>query len=513
MAKGIRAITMPKWGMEMAEGVINEWLVAIGDSINPGDDLVDVETSKIVNTVTAEDGGTLRAILAQAGATFEVGATLGVLADADIADADIQAFIADQSGASVAAATIATTQPQPAAATQAQITPQPVLATAAPIATAPVDHALAELAEGADDSTVAASPVARRLARYYGVNLHKLQGSGRHGRVSKRDLEAAVSAAGGRLIATVATSNSHPAHPSHRYGDDSDIKSTPVARRRAAELGVNLHECRASGERGRVCKADVEAVAALKARTPAAPADTAPIPSQTQNQAEQESFKLKAMSGMRKTIAARLQSSKQNAPHFRVQIDAELDNLLELRQQIKAAGGHKISVNDCIVKACASALLKVPAVNVQFDGEQLKYFNTADIAVAVATDEGLITPIVRQANSKGLVALSTELRDLASRARLNQLKGWEFQGGSFCISNLGMYGVSQFDAIINPPQGAILAVGAGQQRPVVKDGQLTVATVITLTLSSDHRIIDGADAAEFIAVLKGFLEQPATMLS
>jgi pyruvate dehydrogenase E2 component (dihydrolipoamide acetyltransferase) len=216
---------------------------------------------------------------------------------------------------------------------------------------------------------------------------------------------------------------------------------------------------------------------------------------------------------MRKTIAGRLQASKQTAPHYRVQIDAELDNLLATRKQINDVNTQtKVSVNDFIIKACASALIRVPAVNVQFDGEQVTQFTDADISVAVAIKDGLITPIISGANTKGLESISHEMRDLSTRAKLNRLKSEEFQGGSFCISNLGMYGIKQFDAIINPPQGAILAVGSGEQRAVVKNGELAVATVISLTLSSDHRIIDGAVAAEFMSVLKGFLEQPATML-
>jgi pyruvate dehydrogenase E2 component (dihydrolipoamide acetyltransferase) len=313
-------------------------------------------------------------------------------------------------------------------------------------------------------------------------------------------LEAAVTAAGGQLIGT------NPAAPAAaaQHADDSHIKATPVARRMAQELGINLHECRVSGERGRVCKADVEAAAALKNKLPAQSASVNTATSSSESQ---------AISGMRKTIAGRLQLSKQTAPHYRVQIDAELDNLLATRKQINDANSEtKISVNDFIIKACASALIRVPAVNVQFDGEQVSYFNNADISVAVAIKDGLITPIISGANNKGLESISHEMRDLSTRAKLNRLKPEEFQGGSFCISNLGMYGIKQFDAIINPPQGAILAVGAGEQRAVVKNGQLAVATVVSLTLSSDHRIIDGAVAAEFMAVLKGFLEQPATML-
>ena len=492
MTNEIKPINMPKWGMEMSEGDINVWYFAVGDQVNAGDDLVDIETSKIINTVTATDSGILRAVLGATGETHAVGALLGVIASAETSDADIQAFIA--SNASAAAETVA----EVAAPAAAAIETAP-----APVAIPQPANGLSKLAEGEDDSLVAASPVARRLAAEYGVNLNNITGTGRHDRVSKWDLEAAVLAAGGRLIGNASTITATGAA---QFGDDSNVKATPVARRIATQLGINLLECRVSGDRGRVCKADVEAVAALKNKMPAQAGGTTAVSSN--NTVESQ-----PISGMRKTIAARLQASKQTAPHFRVHIDAEIDALLEVRKQINNSNSDaKVSVNDFIVKACASALMKVPAINVQFDGEQLSYFSNADISVAVAIDDGLITPIVTYANHKGLVEISNTTRDLATRAKLGRLKPEEFQGGSFCISNLGMYGIKQFDAIINPPQGAILAVGAGEQRPVVKDGQLAVATVMSLTLSSDHRIIDGAVAAQFMSVLKAYLEQPATML-
>ena len=500
MTNEIKPINMPKWGMEMSEGDINAWYFAVGDQVNTGDDLVDIETSKIINTVTASDSGILRAIIGATGETHLVGALLGVIASAETSNADIQAFIDSNTRAS------AESEAEPEAVTEVAA-PATAAIEAAPADTSPTAspqkaNGLSKLAEGEDDSLVAASPVARRLAAEYGVNLNNITGTGRHDRVSKWDLEAAVSAAGGRLIGNASTITATGAA---QFGDDSHIKATPVARRIAAQLGINLLECRVSGDRGRVCKADVEAVAALKNKMPAQTDGSATVSSNT--------VESQPISGMRKTIAARLQASKQTAPHFRVHIDAEIDALLEVRKQINNSNTDaKVSVNDFIVKACASALMKVPAINVQFDGEQLSYFSNADISVAVAIDDGLITPIVTDANHKGLVEISNTTRDLATRAKLGRLKPEEFQGGSFCISNLGMYGIKQFDAIINPPQGAILAVGAGEQRPVVKDGQLAVATVMSLTLSSDHRIIDGAVAAQFMSVLKGYLEQPATML-
>lgn len=573
MTADIKAVNMPKWGMEMSEGDVTAWHASIGDQISVGDDLIDVETSKIVNTVTSPESGILRAIVADPGETCAVGDLLGVLASADTSDEEIKAFIASRSGGTAAKeaepapvaqeAALAVTEPAQEIALAAPMTPMVSTAATAmakladgdddsAVAASPIARRLAEeygvnlnnisgtgrhgrvsksdlesaitaaggviastssvqapglsnsksLADGVDDSNVSASPVARRLAAEYGVNLNNISGTGRHGRVSKSDLENAVTAAGGELIRTNNTANSVV-----KLGDDSHIKATPVARRLAEELGVNLLECRVSGDRGRVCKADVEAVAARKNK-PVAPSIDTPVPV-----AIESPFESEVLTGMRKTIASRLQSSKQTAPHFRVQIDAELDALLATRKQINGANpAAKVSVNDFMIKACAAALMQVPAINVQFDGEQVKYFKDADISVAVAIDDGLITPIVSNANQKGLIAISEEVRDLATRAKINRLKPSEFLGGSFCISNLGMFGIKQFDAIINPPQGAILAVGAGEQRPVVKGGQLSIATVVSLTLSSDHRIIDGAVAAKFMSILKGYLEQPATML-
>jgi len=504
MTDQITPINMPKWGMEMSEGDINTWYFAVGDQVNAGDDLVDIETSKIINTVTAPDSGILRAIIGATGETHLVGALLGVIASAETSDAAIQAFIASNTSA----APEPEIAPEPAAAPLVAAA-DPLETKAAPLVTeaAQPSNNLSKLAEGADDSQVAASPVARRLAAEYGVNLNNINGTGRHDRVSKRDLEAAVLSAGGRLIGNSIDKSAGAT----QFGDDSNVKATPVARRMADQLGINLLECRVSGDRGRVCKADVEAVAALKNKMSAPTGGhTAGIGGGIGGGNTVES---QPISSMRKTIAARLQASKQTAPHFRVHIDAEIDALLDVRKQINSSNTDaKVSINDFIIKACASALMKVPAINVQFDGEQLSYFSNADISVAVAIDDGLITPIVTAANQKGLVEISNTTRDLATRAKLGRLKPEEFQGGSFCISNLGMYGIKQFDAIINPPQGAILAVGAGEQRPVVKEGLLAVATVMSLTLSSDHRVIDGAVAAEFMSVLKGYLEQPATML-
>jgi len=497
----IQTITMPKWGMEMTEGEIGDWHVAVGTQVDKDDDLVDVETSKIVNTVTAHASGVLRRILANTGETLKVGAALGVLAPADVDEADIDVFVGQLGAAAVAPA------PAPAARSgdHQPAAPTPVTPIKPAVAASPAGAGLAALAEGGDDSELAASPVARRLARQYGVNLNNITATGHHGRISKADLDRAVAAAGGTIVESRPATGAGTRAPDR---DDSQVHATPVARRLASELGISLLDCRRSGTRERVCKADVEAVAALRAKGAHGTASV-----ETAAAATEPAFEEQALSGMRKTIASRLQQSKQTAPHFRVQLDANLDNLLALRSTLNSTNtGVKLSVNDFIVKACACALMKVPAVNIQFDGQAVRRFRDADIAVAVAMDDGLITPIVKQANRKGLIEISNEVRDLATRAKLGRLKPEEFQGGTFSVSNLGMFGIKQFDAIINPPQAAILAVGAGEPRPVLQEGQWQTATVVSLSLSSDHRVIDGAVAARFMAALQGFLEQPGTML-
>ena len=283
------------------------------------------------------------------------------------------------------------------------------------------------------------------------------------------------------------------------------IFASPLARRIAADRGVDLASLSGSGPHGRILRRDVEAAETAPASVRPAAADQAVV---------QGASTLEPNSQMRRIIASRLQESKQTAPHFYLTVDCEIDALLSARRQMndQAPEGVKISVNDLVIRAAAMALIKVPKANASWEGENTRLFTHADIAMAVAVDGGLVTPVIWAAEKKGLAEIASVSRDLATRARDGKLAPEEFSGGSFTISNLGMYGVREFAAVINPPQGAILAVGAGEQRPVVKDGQLAVATVMTVTLSADHRVVDGAVGAEWLQAFKGYVESPVTML-
>jgi len=414
----IHALTVPKWGMAMEEGTLVNWLVKEGDAVQVGDEVAEIESSKIVNVLESHHAGILRRRVASEDDTLPLGALLAVVADGDVSDADIDVFIA--SFINVLAGKEVKVDAQPAA--------QP-----APVKTA-------------------------------------------------------------EQVPEVAT----PAGPGSR--GDTEVRATPSAKRLARELGVNLHDCRATGTRGRVCEEDVREVSErLKSAPPpvaAAGGDLQAVP----------------MSPMRRRIAQRLQVSASTIPHYRLVSDARFDTLLDLHKKLKReVPDTHISINDLLVKACASALMQVKDCNVQFDGNLITPFPHADISVAVALQEGLITPIVRAADTKDVSAIAAETAELVKRARAGVLKPEEYEGGTFTISNLGMFGIRQFDAIINPPQCAILAVGRSEQRVVVSDGQPAVATMLTLTLSLDHRIIDGAVGARLMQTLVNIIEHPEQM--
>jgi pyruvate dehydrogenase E2 component (dihydrolipoamide acetyltransferase) len=291
------------------------------------------------------------------------------------------------------------------------------------------------------------------------------------------------------------------------------VFASPLARRIARDSGIDISGLTGSGPHGRIVRADVEAAVASGGARAAGGAVGGGVTAGLGKVFPPAQPELVPHSTMRKVIAKRLSESKQTVPHFYVDVDCEIDELLKVRAEInEMLPDAKISVNDFVVRAAALALIKVPEVNASWGEDGMKRYKSADISIAVAIEGGLITPIVRSADKKGVGAISAEVKDLAARAKANKLKPEEFQGGTFSISNMGMFGVRAFSAIINPPQAAILAVATGEKRPVVKNDQLAVATVMTLTLSADHRVVDGAVGAQFMKVLKELIEHPLRLV-
>ncbi len=429
-------IKLPSVAADTSGGTLHQWLKKEGDTVAVGEALAEIETEKAIVEINAEQAGVLGRIVVQAGAaSVPVNTVIGVLlAQGEDATA-IDRALAEAGAAQPAAA--------PAAAVAGSAGPAPV---AAPALTS------ASNATASASASAAAAPQAPAAA-------------------------GTAAVPGGRLFAS------------------------PLARRLAAQWHVDLLGVTGTGPHGRIVRRDVEAA---RDRAPAAAA--APL-------AGRPAARRVPHSGMRRAIARRLTESKQNVPHFYLTVDCRMDALLALRAQANQGGSVKLSVNDFIVRAAALALREVPEVNASWHEDAVEYHAGADISVAVATDGGLVTPIVRDADLKSLSAIAGEIVELAGRAKINRLKPEEFTGGSLTVSNLGMYGISQFAAIINPPQAAILAVGAAEKRPVVdSEGQLAVATVMTVTLSADHRVVDGAVGARWLAAFRTLIENPVRIL-
>jgi pyruvate dehydrogenase E2 component (dihydrolipoamide acetyltransferase) len=308
---------------------------------------------------------------------------------------------------------------------------------------------------------------------------------------------------------------SPPAPPkANGQASGARIIATPLARRLAKATGIDLAQIQGSGPHGRIVKADLERAPKPVAIPLSSPTTPAPAKDQDSRQLADllgMKYELRPNSGFRKTIARRLTEAKQTVPHFYLTLDCRIDALLELRKKYNTGVG-KVSVNDFVIRAAALGLRKVPDANVSWAEDAILAYQDVDISVAVATPNGLITPIIKQADTKSLRQIAGEMRDLAARARDGKLKPAEYQGGTFSISNLGMFGIREFAAVINPPQACILAIGGGEQRPVVEDGQLKIATVMTCTLSVDHRAVDGALGAEYLAAFKTLIEEPYSLL-
>ena len=450
MAVTISAITMPKWGIEMTEGTIIGWRVGEGQGIDRGSEILDVETDKIVNAVEAPAGGVLRRIVAGEGETQAVGALIGVIADEQASDADIARFIDSFVAAVVSFEPDAATPPAAVPAAPGRVAGTPIAPTNVAGSAAPDIVAGGEQEIAADETRV--SPIARRVAERLGVDLSKVMGTGRNGRISKEDVETFAARTSGAAPATAASSSAPAA---------SEQRVLAVA---PGEVGTST----ASVRRVR-------------------------------------------MSARRGTIARRLLESKQSIPHFRLDRDVDFGPLLLHKRVMSEGSSGRVTVNDLLLRAVALALVRHPMVNAQLQGDEILQFTNADIAIAVSAEAGLVTPILRRADQKSVSEIAKECRDLIERARRGSLLREEISGGSFTVSNLGMHGVTRFDAIINAPQVAILAVGSVSQRPVVRAGALAVADMVMLTLSADHRVVDGAVGAAFLSTLSGLIEKPATL--
>ncbi|MXO64492.1 pyruvate dehydrogenase complex dihydrolipoamide acetyltransferase [Altericroceibacterium endophyticum] len=330
--------------------------------------------------------------------------------------------------------------------------------------------------------------------------------------------EAAESAPAPKASPAPSPAPAPAASPAPSAADGDRIIASPLARRIAEQKGVDLSAVKGSGPNGRIVKGDVEAAEAAPA--PASEKTSAPAPTAAPAPVEAQDFGIpheaEKLSGMRKTIARRLTESKQQVPHIYLTVDIRLDALLKLRSELNAAlepQGIKLSVNDLLIKALAKSLIAVPECNVQFAGDKLLKFSRADISVAVSIDNGLITPIVEDAGAKAVSSISTEMKDLAGRAREGKLAPEEYQGGTASLSNMGMFGIKQFEAVINPPQAMIMAIGAGEKRPYVIDDALQIATVMSATGSFDHRAIDGADGARLMKAFKELVEAPLGLVA
>ncbi len=436
-------IEMPKLSDTMTEGTLIKWHKKVGDSVEIGDILAEVETDKATMEMEAFDEGTITEILVQEGDKATIGGVLAIL------DGE------DGNSAPAPAAESASVKEEAPAAKQKDATPAPP---ATPAANAPS-------AVSSDGDRVKASPLARKVAAEMGVDLHSLSGTGPAGRIVREDVQNASS--------------------------DSSKKQPSQAATAAAKLSE-----------------------AVKARA-SATSDPAPAASAIQPVAKEGDERIE-LSSMRKIIASRLLTSKTTIPHFYLHVEVDAAPLMTLRKQVndqaEKTHGNKYSVNDFILKATINAAETVPAINASFAGDHIVKFKHVGLSVAIAVEDGLVTPVIKEAESKSLLAISRAVKDFAARAKDKKLKPAEFDGGTITVSNLGAWGIDSFDAIVNPPQAAILSVGAAIEKPVVKNGEIVVGLRMNIGLSADHRVVDGAVAATFLAEVKKLIENPALML-
>jgi len=471
-----KIIGLPKLSPTMEEGTLVRWVKQEGDAVEVDDLVAEVETDKATMEFRSFDAGVLLKQLAAEGATLAPDQPVAIIGKQGD---DIAALLAQAGVSGESAAPAQKAAEKPAEKPKAEAKAAPPKAPVQPAPGAPQSGAEDAQEDEPDESEAAevperaqgrvfASPVVRKIAREKSIDLHGVEGTGPHGRVIKRDIENAEP--GSARIGLPGTPLRGPSAP-------------PPARKPAP------------------------------AGQPAQP--SAASPSAATSAVAGEGDRTEKLSQMRKTIARRLTESKREVPHFYLTIDVDAEPLVELRARFNAelaASGEKLSINDFIIKAIASALRRMPRVNVSFAGDSQIFHEHVNISVAVAVPDGLVTPVIRDADRLGVIAISQAVRDLASRAKAKKLKPEEMAGGTFSISNLGMYGIDEFSAVINPPEGAILAVGAVRDEPVVKHGAVVAGKKMALTMSCDHRVVDGALGAEWLKLLRSLLESPLNML-
>ena len=443
-------ILMPALSPTMTEGTLVKWRKKEGDLVSYGDVLVEIETDKATMEVEAVEKGYLGKISVPEGTeNVSVNQVIGFIL---------------QEGEDI---------------TSLEITSE---------------NSSSNLNEGKAEirKSYTSTPLARRIAEERGLDITAITGTGAKGKTTRKDVDATA----------IPTENSIIVESKKNEADvigSKRIFISPLARRLSKEASLSLDAITGTGPEGRILKIDIENAKIMKLES---------------FDANKETFSVVPLNSMQRVIAERMTHAKQNVPHFYLTVDCEIDELLKVRSTLnEGLEGHNLSINDFVIRACALALMEVPSANVCWERDgNLRFFNRADISVAVALETGLITPILRSAETKGLSKISSEIRELATKAKEGKLTPQEFQGGSFTISNLGMFGIKQFEAIINEPQASILAVGAAELRPTVKNNEIVPATLMSCTLSCDHRMIDGALGAKLLGVIKRLLEYPPEML-
>ena len=466
-------IKLPEVAAGATHAVISSWQVAVGDQVVVGQQLAEIETDKAAVELLAETAGTILELLCKPGDEIEVGSVIAMIGESS----ETAAAPADQTPSDEAPAAKTPVPATPAPVAEAAESPESPVASpvtspvaspvAAPVATTAAATPVAAPAEATQASgRQRVSPIARKLAKDAGVDVSQITGTGPSGRVVRRDVEASVA--------------------------NGAVAAQPVA-----------------------APAVASPVVAAPAAAPEAPAPAPVSTSASKEIASQEyssTYSTIPHTSMRKAIARRLTESKSTVPHFYLNADCAVDELLALRKKINESSQVKISVNDMVVRAVAAAFEDVPDANVVWGPDAMIKYESVDISIAVSTEGGLLTPVIRGVEKRSLSNIARTITDLAERSRAGKLRQEELNGGSFAVTNLGMYGTSSFSAILNPPQSGILAVGAASPKAVVVDGEITIVTIMSVTLSADHRAVDGALAAQWLAAFKARIENPLTML-